>query len=183
MMDPQARRRTWLPDDNRMLMGLWDTVGSVMLIALMMGRSASSIQTQASRLGLPPRAEDKNKHRRKWTDEDDDILNEQELLYTDMRGMIDAKAIATSMGRSIDAVLSRLEARYGEDSCVLSRVVIPMQSAAPTVGESPQPLAFRGAKAGEKERQCLRCMKMFWSEGRHNWVCVPCKRSEDWITA
>ena len=179
MSGQQSKRRTWSADDNKALMGLWDTIGSVMLIALMMERSASSIQTQASRLGLPPRAEEKDRHRRRWSDDDDDVLTEQERIHTDETGKIDVKAISVSMGRSIDAILGRLEAMYGEDSDILTRIIVP--SDIPPAADNA-PLAFRGAKPGENKKKCLRCRKEFWSEGKHNWICVPCKRSEDFAS-
>lgn len=180
MAEQQPARRNWLPEDNDTLMGLWDTIGSVILIALMMERSASSIQTQASRLGLPPRAEEKDKHRRRWSDADDIVLENLENEYTDSVGRIDVSTIARVMGRSVDAVLSRLEALHGEDSGVLSRILIPVPES--KTQDSPA-LTFRGAKPGEGKKKCLRCRKEFWSEGKHNWVCVPCKRSEDWYTS
>ena len=173
MSGQQSKRKLWEPDENEVLMGLWDTVGSVILIALMMGRSASSIQTQASRLGLPARFEEKDRHRRKWSDEDDDILTEQELNHTTPEGRIDIKAMSANMGRSIDAILSRMENMYGEDANILSRIIVPYET---PNRKLDVPITFKNAKAGEKKKECLRCHEGFWSEGKHNWICTPCKR-------
>ena len=179
-MNTQSKRRPWSGEDNKVLMGLWDTIGSVILIALMMDRSASSIQTQASRLGLPARAEEKDKHRRRWSDDDDGVLEVLTQEHTSADGQIDVKSIALGMGRSIDAVITRLEALQGENSGILDRILIPPHE---VFAEDAPPLQFRTAKPGEKEKKCMRCRKMFWSEGSFNWVCVPCKRSEDWLSA
>lgn len=72
----RSKRRPWTEADNRRLMGYWDIVGSVALIAIILQRSPSSVQTQASRLGLPPRAEEKDRHRRRWADGDDEALDQ-----------------------------------------------------------------------------------------------------------
>jgi hypothetical protein len=161
-------------------MGLWDSIGSVALIAIMMERSSSSVQTQASRLGLPPRAEEKDRHRRRWAEGDDEILEEVVNELTRPDGRIPIKEVAIRMGRSVDAIVVRLESLYGEDSSILSRLEVPPP---PEVLEPPKPRikTLPGKRdSGEGTKKCLRCSKEFWSEGRHNWICVTCKRSDDW---
>lgn len=181
---PQGKRRPWLHADNRMLMALWDSVGSVALIAVMMGRSRSSVQTQASRLGLPPREEDRDRHRRRWMDGDDARLDDLIVELTWADGKVPIQEVAGRMGRSVDAIVARLESRYGEESDLLSRLVAPPPPISP---EPPPPrLATKGVgqdgtRGGSgKVRQCLKCRKDFWSEGAHNRVCITCKRSDDW---
>lgn len=179
---PQGKRRPWMHADNRMLMALWDAVGSVALIAIMMGRTRSSVQTQASRLGLPPREEDRDRHRRRWLDGDDARLDGLIAELTAADGKVPIQDVAGRMGRSVDAIVARLENRFGEESDLLSRL------AAPTPPVSPEPPAPRPPLAGMsqdprragKVKKCLKCRKDFWSEGAHNWVCVTCKRSDDW---
>jgi hypothetical protein len=194
---PQGKRREWRDADNTALIALWDAVGSVALIAIMLRRSRSSVQTQASRLGLPPRAEESDRHRRRWVDGDDEKLDGllAELALPD--GNIPIQKLAERMGRSVDAVVARIETRHGAESDVMDRLVAP---AMPTLtahgkvqrGNAEASHAHGAAAGGEdpaeaktqtrsgKTKKCLKCRKHFWSAGNHNWVCVTCKRSDDW---
>ncbi len=110
---PQGTRRPWRNDDKRMLINLWDTVGSVALIAIMLQRSGSSVQTAASRLGLPPRPEESDRHRRRWVDGDDELLDELIIELTEDDGSVPIQTLAERMGRSVDAVVARMEANTG----------------------------------------------------------------------
>jgi hypothetical protein len=183
---PQGKRRPWRDADNTRLIELWDVVASVSLIAIMMQRTPSSVQTQASRLSLPPRAEQRDKHRRRWTDEDDVQLDKlmDELRLAD--GRIPIQAVADRTGRSVDAVVARLLARHGEESDILSRLVAPpppaagARPAAPQRSDSASTSENKNQKNKGKVKTCLKCRKPFWSSGNHNWVCITCKRSDDW---
>jgi hypothetical protein len=185
---PQGKRRPWTDEDTDKLIHLWGAVGSVALIAIMMQRSPSSVQTQASRKNLPPRAEEKDRHRRRWLPEDDAHLDE--LLVTTRRedGKIPILQVGAGMHRSVDAVVARLIARHGEDSDIMALLYAP-EPPPPEPGSGPlQPLrpAARAAAAAADPKKagriqpCLKCRKSFWSEGRHNWVCINCKREKDW---
>src|SRR3546814_17295719 len=70
MLDKSSKRRPWSDEGKRQLIEYWDSVRSTVLISLMLDRSPSSIQTQASRLGLPRRSEASDRHRRRWTRRD-----------------------------------------------------------------------------------------------------------------
>lgn len=185
---PQGKRRPWRDGDNTTLIDLWDTVGSVALIAIMMHRTPSSVQTQASRLGLPPRAEQRDRHRRRWQPEDDLQLDR---LLEDLRlpEGIPIEAVAKRTGRSVDAVLARIISRHGEDADILSQLVAPPlpkisgPSKAETNGKADPRKKTIEDKAQHKQgkvKKCLKCRKSFFSAGSHNWVCIPCKRSDDW---
>src|SRR3546814_16195243 len=67
MLDKSSKRRPWSDEGKRQLIEYWDSVRSTVLISLMLDRSPSSIQTQASRLGLPRPYEESDRHRRRWT--------------------------------------------------------------------------------------------------------------------
>jgi Uncharacterized protein conserved in bacteria len=43
--------------------------------------------------------------------------------------------------------------------------------------KSDTPDAVNGPAA---MRRCMRCTRLFMSEGKHNRICDPCKSSEDW---
>ena len=176
----QGKRCPWHDADDKTLIRLWDPVGSVALIAVMLKRSRSSVQTRASRLNLPPRAEESDRHRRRWMDGDDAKLDALAAELTLPDGTIPIQQLAERMGRSVDAVVARLEARHGEESDVMARLVAPPvpEEVAPAPGAQPGP-DRNGSKKG-KVKQCLKCRKSFWSEGSHNWICVTCKRSDDW---
>lgn len=182
---PQGKRSPWSDADDTALIALWDKVASVALIAIMLKRSRSSVQTRASRLGLPPRIEDSDRHRRRWVDGDDEKLEEFLEELTEPNGGIPIVELSDRMGRSVDAVVSRLEALMGEDSDVMSRLVAPPTPELPSPGERPvlerslsaEPKASRNSG---KTKKCLKCRRNFWSSGNFNWVCITCKRSDDW---
>ena len=181
----QEKRRPWKDVDNSTLISLWDRVGSVALIALMMKRTRSSVQTQASRLQLPPRNEESDRHRRRWHDADDVLLNKMLEIYTMEDGTIPIEKLSTSMGRSIDAVIARLETNHGEDSDVMRRLVPPPlpeitnHGNKATLFQRPNQATVTDPRKQTKVRRCLRCDKLFVSEGAHNRICPSCKRNEN----
>lgn len=171
-MNP-GQRRPWLDTENARLIELWFAVGSVTLIALMMDRTPSSVQTRASRLNLPARSEGKDRHRRRWDEAGDAELDAALAAFERADGMIPIVDVAARAGRSVDAVVERLLARMGKDSGILGRLVVPPRR------EVSIPVREGGAKAGTK--RCLKCRGSFWSQGNHNWVCDDCKRpGSDW---
>jgi len=175
------QRRRWTSEENKTLMGYWDLVGSVALIAIMIGRSPSAVQTQASRIGLPPREEDKDKHRRRWADGDDRNLDLAIADLSDADGQVPIVDVAKVVGRSVDAVVARLESRNG-GSEIMSRLVAPPPPKSLTMPK-PRPVAegVRNAHTRKaKMKRCLRCRKDFYSEGAHNWICPSCKRTDEW---
>ena len=187
---PQGKRRPWTDADKTMLIYLWEVIGSVALIAIMMQRSPSSVQTQASRVGLPPREEQKDRHRRRWVSTDDEHLN---ALMDEMRledGRIPIQDVSERMGRSVDAIVARLLDVHGEDSDIMSKMVAPAPPPPPADARKPgssvqKPKAGSESQPGDAKRKgrvqaCLKCRKPFWSDGNHNWVCINCKRSDDW---
>lgn len=175
----QAKRRDWLHEDDTQLMKLWPAIGSVALIGIMMERSRSSVQTRASRLNLPSRTEESDRHRRRWSEPEDAKLDAALVEVALPDGGIPIQQVADRLERSVDAVVARIEARYGEHSDICARLVAPPM---PTL----QPTLARVAGAPRKSRRsggewdCLRCRRPFWSEGVHNWVCDRCKRTDDW---
>lgn len=181
----QGKRRPWHDADNDALIALWDVVGSVALIAIMLKRSRSSVQTQASRRGLPPRAEESDRHRRRWLDGDDERLDALILELALPDGGIPIQALSERMGRSVDALVARIEARLGEDSDVMERLVAPPTPALPLPGVKPVlqnigETAVNAKKSSGKVKSCLKCRRNFFSAGNFNWICVTCKRSDDW---
>lgn len=173
------RRRPWADADNRALIDLWPRVGSIVLIALELERSSSSVQTQASRLGLPRRTEGNERHRRKWTAEDVEKLESSVARRTGDDGSIPICEIADDVGRSIDAVAAKLAESMGGEEALFSQIKVTKRRfyAAPVAKADVDP-----RKVGKK-RPCLCCQKVFWSEGAHNRLCASCKRDEggsDW---
>lgn len=175
----QAKRRDWLHDDDTDLMRLWPSVGSVALIGIMMERSRSSVQTRASRLNLPPRTEESDRHRRRWSEAEDTRLDAALLEVALPDGKIPIQLVADRLERSVDAVVARIEARYGEHSDIIGRLVAPPMPV-PQAPAAKPPGSGRKSRREGGEWDCLRCRRPFWSEGVHNWVCDRCKRTDDW---
>lgn len=175
------RRRPWTDADNRALIDLWPRVGSIVLIALDLERSSSSVQTQASRLGLPRRTEGNERHRRKWTVEDIAKLESSVVKRTGFDGSIPICEIAEDIGRSIDAVSSKLAETMGGEEILFSSIKVTQRKfqALPAATSKPD---IDPRKVGKK-RPCMSCTKIFWSEGAHNRLCAACKKDEggsDW---
>jgi hypothetical protein len=194
------KRRPWSEDENRLLIASWDTVGSIILISMMLDRSPSSVQTQASRIGLPRRKEDKDKHRRRWSPEDEASLDAAVEALRTPEGKIPIIQVAEQVGRSVDAVVAKLSDRFGEGESLMQVIEVPeidtsdVRYPSEPVGDGSRSrekskaalqkstVEYRAGKEG-MTRRCLSCQKPFWSEGAHNRICNKCKSRDgdsDW---
>jgi hypothetical protein len=173
------KRRPWTDADNRSLIGLWPRIGSIVLIALELGRSSSSVQTQASRLGLPRRIEGNDRHRRRWTDADVKALETSIANRQRKDGKFPIHEISDDIGRSIDAVVAKMAETHGGESEIFDRIVVTKQHAAAVPLKKPaaQDPAVDPRKIG-KMRPCMTCSRTFWSEGAWNRRCISCKSTE-----
>jgi Zn finger protein HypA/HybF involved in hydrogenase expression len=182
-------RRPWSESDKRRLIAYWDSIGSVVLISILLDRPEGSVQTEASRLNLPRRTEDRGRHRKKWSlEEADDLIRTVESCKEES-GKIRIVEVARKIGRSIDAVISRLEDHYGSrDELKHSIVVTEAEIAAFSVSPAPRSTEAAGPNGHIDSRKismmrtCLSCQKPFWSTGAGNRICPKCKNndSSDW---
>lgn len=176
-------RRDWEDAHIQALLDMWPRVMSIVLIALELGRSTSSVQTMASRKNLPRRTEGNERHRRKWTPEDVTHLKDSLAANTDEEGRVLICEIAEDMGRSIDAVAAKLTEleEFGSEKALFSRIKVTKRNFAPASVQKPG--AGTDSRKQGKKRPCLCCGKIFWSEGAHNRLCQSCKKDEggsDW---
>jgi len=177
------RRRPWTDADNRALIDLWPRVGSIVLIALELERSSSSVQTQASRLGLPRRTEGNERHRRKWTAEDVAALESSVAARTCDDGTVPICEIAEDVGRSIDAVSAKLAESMGGEEALFAVIKVTKRKYAAVPAEPQKNGPGVDPRKVGKKRPCMCCGKIFWSEGAHNRLCASCKKDEggsDW---
>ncbi|PHY93065.1 hypothetical protein CSR02_13570 [Acetobacter pomorum] len=190
-------RKDWSSEDNVALIVLWHKFSSVALIALALDRSRSSVQTQASRKKLPQIKGDMSRHRQKWTSDEDDCLvkNIERLKRKD--GLVPALELSKEMGRSIDAIMARLESMHRND--LIKILWVP--SLKDLLGnEADNVEAFLNehgnsyveekkietkmvTAAGEvirrkwpKNLDCLRCKQKFLSYGPGNRICPKCQK-------
>jgi hypothetical protein len=178
-------RRDWEDGHIQALLDMWPRVMSIVLIALELKRSTSSVQTMASRKNLPRRTEGNERHRRKWSPEDVDNLKDSLRSNTDADGKILICEIADEMGRSIDAVAAKLTEleEFGSEKALFERIRVTRKSFG--VSEPEKQALPKGGdtrKVGKK-RPCMCCQEIFWSEGAHNRLCAKCKKDEggsDW---
>lgn len=183
-------RRGWLATETAQLMTVWNTAESVYAIAASLGRSRMSVLVQATRLGLPAR--DSQVTRRKWSPEELAALDaEYDAVRAGKKPHIDAEALVRRLGRGFDAILAKLEKRWGSDAIAYvdpdslrrrdgglwnqrhSRLLKTSTGLANTPFALPK-------QDGARERKCLSCNKMFWSEGKHNRICGACKTKPYW---
>lgn len=180
-------RRPWKPEDEQELLDLWPRVMSITLIALELKRTTSSVQTMASRKGLPRRTEGNERHRRKWMPEDIQALKDSLDRNTDDNGYVLICEIADEVGRSIDAVAARLIdfAQFGSEEALFEAIKVTRKTFGTT---SPSRYKATGANSwdtpdGGKKMPCMTCKKIFYSESKANRMCSNCKKDEggsDW---
>ena len=180
---PDLARRAWSEDDKHLLIKYWDSLGSITLIALILNRPEGSVQTEASRLNLPRRLEDKGRHRKKWTESEVDDLNSAVNMFRTPDGRIRIIDVANVTGRSIDAVASRLAKDYGSREELRSAIYVPdnveeIIKSAVRQTQNLRPVVTDSRKL-TKMRNCLTCSNPFWSEGAHNRICNRCKSDGD----
>ncbi len=175
----EFRRRKWKDSDTRDLIDMWPRVGSIVLIALKLNRSTSSVQTQASRVGLPRRTENNERHRRKWTDSDIVALEDALDQFTNEKGEVLICEIAETVKRSIDAVASKLaeEDFFGSEEDLFVKIKVTknnIESASVSINQDEK----TDRRNLAMHRTCIRCKKSFWSEWAGNRRCNSCKKAE-----
>jgi len=169
-------RRPWTDADDRSLIDLWPRVGSIVLIALALQRSSSSVQTRASRLGLPRRLEGNDRHRRKWTSEDIKNLDKAFDKRVQEDGSIPISEIADDVGRSIDAVAARLSAMLGGAEELFTKIVVDQATYLPANKSNDKKII--DTRKLEKRRPWLTYRRNFCSTGAHNRLCMSCKSAD-----
>jgi len=178
----ETARRDWSESEKRRLIHYWDSLGSIFLIALLLDRPEGSVQTEASRLNLPRRAEDKGRHRKKWTPEEHEELRAaaRECRTTDGRILI--MDVADRVGRSVDAVASRLSEDFENRRSLRESIYVPEAVLERMAAAKPAPAPGADPRRLSKVRNCMTCEKLFFSEGAHNRICPRCKEGDesDW---
>lgn len=172
-------RRDWEDGHIQALLDMWPRVMSIVLIALELKRSTSSVQTMASRKNLPRRTEGNERHRRKWTPEDVDNLKDSLRTNTDRDGKVLICEIADDVGRSIDAVAAKLTEfeEFGSEKALFERIRVTRKNFGTTLPAKEPQKGVDSRKVGKK-RPCMTCQEIFWSEGAHNRMCAKCKKDE-----
>lgn len=185
-MTATVQRKTWSSDETELLIKLWDEIGSIVVLSILLNRSTSSVQTQASRIGLPRRSEHTNRHRRRWSRSEESLFQESLADATFADGRIDIYEIAQDLNRSVDAIAAKLQENYNSEPELLAALEIPDDvrdkvKEAKTLGSTEKRYKLKGeikdTRYSEKMRNCLMCSSPFWSEGAHNRVCDKCKRA------
>lgn len=171
-----SRRRLWDQDATNALIEMWPRVSSIVLIALELNRTTSSVQTQASRRGLPRRSEANERHRRKWTPEDLRLLETTLDRHTTRDGEIYICEIAEDMKRSIDAVSAKLVEILGPEEEIFPKYKVTGETGIAVAKVNPLKPVKRKNEPGT--RDCITCRRPFWSEGWGNRICQPCKKDE-----
>jgi hypothetical protein len=159
---------------------MWPRVGSIVLIALKLKRSTSSVQTQASRKNLPRRGETNERHRRKWTDDDIGSLRNSLLKNTTHDGLVLICEIAEEVKRSIDAVAAKLSEAdfFGNEEILFEKIKVTREIIASANVVTDADNDKKDVRNHAKNRKCLNCGKDFWSEWSGNRRCNACKKGE-----
>ncbi len=185
-MASSVTRKTWSEEETELLIRLWDDVASIVVLSILLERSTSSVQTQASRIGLPRRQEHLKRHRRRWSRSEEKLFEDSLMAASYPDGRVDIYEIAKDLNRSVDAIAAKLQERYDTEADLLAILEIPDEvrdkyDSAGKGGSSAGAYKLRGEipdnRYQEKMRKCLVCSSPFWSEGAHNRICDKCKRA------
>lgn len=166
-------RVRWTPAQNLELARLLAETNSLVLASHRFDRTRSAVNTRASLMGL---LGDRAEHvglRRPWTAAEEAKAVAAVEAATCPAGRIDIAAAAAAVGRTVDGLLERLLGPLGWDVGLLD--LLDFSQPVPAAPRAP-----RQPPAPGTARRCLRCQEMFPSEGIHNRVCGPCKRSDEW---
>ena len=183
-------RKPWTNEETEALIRAWDDIGSIILLSILLGRSTSSVQTQASRISLPRRNEKTQRHRRRWSRVEERMLQRTLEDYTTEHGRVRIYDVAKVLNRSVDAIAAKLIDKYGSEEDLIKNIEIPphiqekLDSAfTDETDRNDQAYAQRGeikdTRTNAKRRNCLTCQTPFWSEGAHNRICDKCKRAHE----
>jgi hypothetical protein len=181
-------RKPWSNEETDTLIRIWEDVGSIILLSILLDRSTSSVQTQASRIGLPRRQESLQRHRRRWSRAEERQLNDLIAKHSTSDNKIRIYDVARDMTRSVDAIAAKLMENLEHERDLLDRVVIPdairRKLKDPQAGQdAPQHYKRRGeiedTRSKSKRRDCLICRTGFWSEGAHNRICGKCTAAHE----
>lgn len=173
----ESINRPWIEPERRRLIRLWPLVPSCALIAIELNRSMRSVQSQASRMGLPRRNNEIEKSRAQWTISEFIKLAHCLTNHIDADNKIHIVNVANEMNRSVDKVIGKLIKFVGDEKKVLSLLYSPLNMHPADRLKAK----FCDDRKLAKARKCLTCQKQFWSIGSHNKICEPCKEANQEI--
>lgn len=178
-------RFTWTDESNRRLDSLWHAGAPINVIALLLDKTPSLVQTRASRAGLPvrPIPEFAKRHRARWTDEDVAALGALAVINERGPNFRETEAFARRVERTIDAIVARLFEGYGQQR--LGRLVDDYRSGNTLSSSLVERLKAAGLKldADGNNKTCNRCRRRFISpDVKRIWRCGGCKRDLEGMT-
>lgn len=197
---PVRQVTPWSEQDLRFLADHWQSAASVLVLSYFINRSAVSVQTQASRRGMPARSDIVDIKREDWSAGDDEQLAEIVERYRLGDGRIPIVDVADAIDRTIDAVARRLNLFKLKPEKLRDIIYIPedlihenLQKRSEKSDQNPWDLDedddpedfvdfdYEDLMPKQKPamRACLCCRKSFYSEGVGNRICPPCKKSSD----
>lgn len=173
-------RMSWSAQEILNFRNLWEIFQSLVIIAIVLSRTLSSVRVQASRLGFPRRVHQEGKRISKWTKEELQLLQDELHKFKDKQGRILIVELANHLNRGVDAVFYKIAPLYSTEDEALKNLNI-----SGAVKEAFKAVCRKSAddRNAPKMRDCLTCQTPFWSEGAGNRMCNKCKRSDlasDW---
>ena len=180
MLQPQSERRPWDETDLDLLIRWWMWEPSVVVIAILLGRSTSAVQTMASRKGLPKRDIEPETHRRRWTEQECADYDAEKRRLRREDGRTPLIELAHSLRKSLDTVAIHFLQEVGTTENFLRHAWLPEP---PRLDERRQASRLECAPVDNRKtamiRKCLTCGRGFWSEGAHIRRCPNCKAEDE----
>lgn len=178
-------RFTWTDEANDRLESLWHLGAPINVIAIILEKSPSLVQTRASRAGLPvrPIPEYAKRHRARWTDDDNKALGALATIREDGPGFRETESFARRVERTIDSIVARMHEGYGAGR--LASLVADYKSGNILSNNLVERLEAAGIKldADGYNKTCNRCRRRFISpDVRRIWRCGPCRKDLEGVT-
>lgn len=169
-------RKSWSEAEILEFRRLWGDFRSIVVIAIKLDRTLSSVRVQASRLGFPRRVHEEGKRNTKWTKMELQLLLDDLHRFKDKQGRIRIVELADYFSRSVDSVFDKIAPLYGTEDEALKNLNISGADSAMSKTGSKKSVSERDKPM---MRDCLTCQRPFWSEGFGNRMCKSCKRTQE----
>jgi hypothetical protein len=176
------RSSGWDAAQNSRFHELWTLGVPLAVIAILMNRTAASIQTKASRESLPEREipDYAKNHRQKWTQDHIYELDNLVRSFPEGPDFYSLERFAKQIGRTLDAITGRIQEQYG--SAALARLADDY-----TNDRFRKPV-FRAGPPGappNTNRRCIvsHCRRWFWAKDKtRDWKCGRCREEHKHMT-
>lgn len=173
------KRFTWTPEMKNRLDSLWAQGAPVSVIAIILDKTSSLIQTRASRDGLPvrPAPDYAKRHRAKWVEGEIKMIDEIIRSNPNGPGFLDIEQLAIRVERTIDSIASKISERHGRHALVaLVEDYMAGRISSEYGLDHLEAADLKKPREGAGNKVCSICQRLFFSpDKKHIWRCKKCR--------